>query len=189
MVRNFGEATKSSVRLEHDAHNGYKSFAELPKLDNQSASIIFVRGLPSKEWVGVLGSRYRLDIDFFRQHLNFLEQRDFYEMATLPSNSRNILRLRIPSILVRRVPTSQAEFGELRVNESEKVLKMQRSVRDVGESIVRRFSFHNETYVTIEQDLLVTIVQKRDRGWTGILPEIHRAKIISLTSSPSRSLV
>ena len=169
VTRTFGKHMDVATVTEFDAMTGFSSFCQMKYPDSQAARLIFVRGLPSREWISLLGSQYRIDIEYFRQHLNFLEDKDYYDLPPAPSNSQNILRLRIPSIFTRQTAISISDLQQMRSSETKALWKYQRSLDTVGESMVRHYSVHDERTFTIEQDILVHLINKRGRGWTGRL--------------------
>lgn len=66
--------------------------------------IIFIRGFISPQWVSSLGSKYSIDPDFFRRHMDFLSvsiERHAYSSPSLASSSSNIFRLCVTTILHR----------------------------------------------------------------------------------------
>jgi hypothetical protein len=93
----------------YEGLKGCESFAQLGSPNIDTARLVFIRGYPSPEWICLLGSQYRIDIEFFRQ-LHFLEDKDFYDLPPTPSNSRKFLRLRIPTIFKRQTAISLSDI-------------------------------------------------------------------------------
>lgn len=148
--------------------------------DPLSTRILFMRGYPSADWINVLGSQYRIDVEYFRQKLGFLEKKTYYDLPALPSSSQNIFHLKISTIYTREVPLALSQIRKLRQSEKRAVRKHQRSSSAIGASIYRQVAFVDERSFVVEQDVSIYIVHKRDCGRTGIfspLPDdAHRYK-------------
>ncbi|KAK8915425.1 hypothetical protein VCV18_010973 [Metarhizium anisopliae] len=68
--------------------------------------LLFLRGFPSAEWLGVIGARYRIDSEFFMRFLHFKPARDTtpnHSLPALPAATWNILELPIVTIGERKV--------------------------------------------------------------------------------------
>ncbi|KAI0101401.1 hypothetical protein GGR51DRAFT_530651 [Nemania sp. FL0031] len=171
----FGPSTShdGSVIRRLSAFNaasaGLKSFASLAAPDALTTRIVFVRGYPSAGWINVLGSQYRIEIDYFRQKLSFLENKDYYDMPPLPSNSKNIFHLGISTIYQRQVALTQSQIRSLRGVEKRAVRDHHRSLNIIGESIVRHVSIIDETNFVIGQDISIYVANKRGRGRIAIV--------------------
>lgn len=125
-----------------------------------------MQGYPSPEWLRILGAHFRVDPEFYHQHLSFLQPKDHFDLPTLPSGSRNIFRLRITTIGSRLVPCGTREVEENRKLDAEVVRGHQRALGlkgMVGDSIVRRYSVHDETWYTLEQEISCCVT-KHGRG-------------------------
>lgn len=170
--RDFGGPTRADsahpqLATFDAASAGLASFASLAHPEPQNTRVLFVRGHPSADWINSIGSQYRIDIEYFRQKLRFLEDKDYYDLPSLPSNSHNIFHLRISTIYKRQTALSLANVHKLRQSEKKAVWKHQRSLNAVGESIVRQVSIFDETSFAVEQDVSIYIVNKRGRSSTG----------------------
>ncbi|KAK0746924.1 hypothetical protein B0T18DRAFT_163255 [Schizothecium vesticola] len=137
--------------------------------DQLSTRILFMRGYPSADWINVLGSQYRVDIEFFRQKLGFLDGKTYYDLPAMPSNSQNILHLKISTIYAREVPLTLSQLRKLRQSEKRAVRQHQRSPSAVGASIFRQVTLVDETSFAVEQDISIYIAHKRDRGRIAIV--------------------
>jgi len=145
-------------------------FSKLPPPEPDSARIVFIRGYSSREWLLQVGAQYRVDPEYFRRHMDFLQTSDFYDLPALPSCSRNILHLRLVTICVRELPWTQTEIEELRREEAASVKRYQRRLGEnglVGESVVRNFSVHDASTFTLEQDITIC-VKRKNGGWVGM---------------------
>jgi hypothetical protein len=157
------------AKLEsYDVLTGLKSFAQLSSPEARTSQLVFIRGYPSPDWICHLGSQFRIDVEFFRQKLHFLEDKEFYDLPPPPSNSPNILRIRVTSIFKRQEALSLSDIQRLRATETKSIEKYQRRLHTPGESIVRHFSTHDASTFTIEQEISIYLVHKRVHGWTGI---------------------
>jgi hypothetical protein len=152
----------------YDALTGLISFAQLSSPEGRTSQLVFIRGYPSPDWICQLGSQFRIDVEFFRQKLHFLEDKEFYDLPPPPSNSPNILRIKLTSIFKRQEALSLSDIQRLRATETKSIEKYQRRLHTPGESMVRHFSTHDATTFTIEQEVSIYLVHKRVHGWTGI---------------------
>ncbi len=133
----------------------------------------------SRDWLLQLGAQYRVDLEYFRRDLDFLQPEEFYDLPTLPSSSRNIIYLRIITICSRDITLTQDQIKENQRNETEAVKKHQRRLGAsglLGESIVRRFFVHEESIFTLEQEISIC-VKRKNGGWTGMIPVRVRAVV------------
>jgi hypothetical protein len=156
----------------YDDETGLQRLTQLPPPEPDTGRLVFLRGHSSRSWLLQLGAQYRIDPEYFRRHLDFLQPRDFYDLPTLPSSSRNILQLRIVTICSREVPLTRDQIEENRREESKAVKRHQQklgAVSALGESIVRKLSIHSESTFTLEQEVTVCI-KKKSRGWLGSRP-------------------
>lgn len=155
--------------ISFDAINGHNLFQTSAQIDPQTSQIIFLRGWQSSEWLRVLGAQCGIDPEFFRRHLDFVRYTEHHDLPALPSSNHNIWRLRITTICHRQVDGSE-DIERSRESDFGVVEKYQRDLRakgTIGSSIVRRYAIHDETVSTIEQDISISVRQKRKGGWTG----------------------
>jgi hypothetical protein len=155
---------------------GLQRLAQLPPPEPESGRLVFVRGHSSRDWLNQLGAQYRIDPEYFRRHLDFLQPRDFYDLPTLPSSSRNIIQLKLVTICTRDVPLTHDQIERTRREEMKAVKSHQQKLGvrfDVGESVVRKFSIHSESTFTIEQKVTICL-KRRGGGWIGtFVPRYH----------------
>ena len=149
--------------------------------------IVFLAGRPSAEWLCAIGVRYTLDHRFFHQHLNFLPtgKRDWFTAPTLPSRSRNVLRLCIPSILFsgehryKSLDGLQKARGDCERQLRQRFREFQEDTSTAaGQSIVRRMNIHSGDGFVIEQELSACPLKRGD-NWTGILLDSYRKSLLS----------
>lgn len=140
---------------------------------NGAGQIVFLRGFLSPSWVSAVGSKYNIDPEFFRSHMDFLStgvSGHAYSLSSLQSCSSNIFRLCVSTVLHRD------DFGG-------QDLQMQRSTQSVdmgtykiqqlgstrmccGDSIAREYSTICTNYSVLEQWISICVA-KVESGWTG----------------------
>ena len=152
--------------LQYDGATGLPVLSASPSLESNEAQLLFMRGFPSPEWLKRLGSRLRIDPEFFRCHLDFLRSKDHYDLPGLPHTSNSMLHFKITTICTRQTAMSPLEVQKSRLEEVKLVRNHQRQMCDVGDSILRRYSVHNETIFTIEQNISCFVGRSEDR-WFG----------------------
>lgn len=148
---------------------GLNKFQQLPELNADSSHLVFLRGYPASDWLRVLGAKLRVDPEYLRQQLRFMERRKLFDIPTLPSSSRNILNLRITTIYTRQAALTKQAVEKGREESAETVKKHQIALQNIdsaGDSIVRRYSIHSENTYTIGQNISCCVVKKHD-GWAG----------------------
>ena len=151
---------------------------DLPRVDQEFKSktqstahrLLFLRGFPTPEWLCKIGSFYRLDPEFFRRHLDLssFSHQQWFSSPSLPSASRNLLRLRVTTLARRRPKFPDLELARQKAQESlSNYLKPISELRgSIGESIVRKFSLHSENYFSLEQDISLCCCRS-GQDWTG----------------------
>jgi len=154
----------------YDSKSGPIVFADSPTLAPNSCQLLFMSGFPSSTWLNTVGSRFLVDPELFRRHLDFLRLKDFFDLPALPSSSKNIICLNITIIYKRSHALRHSEVKDGRSEEFKVVKKHQRHLGldgIVGESIVRRYSIHDENTFTIEQQV-TCYIKKSKNNWTGM---------------------
>ncbi|MCJ1410914.1 hypothetical protein MMC19_005001 [Ptychographa xylographoides] len=174
-------------RVSHfDSATGLQSFAKYPLPQNESGQLLFLRGYPSPEWLNLIGGRYRVDPELFRRYISFGNSRDLYDLPAPPSSSENIVRLSSTSIGRQ----STASLG--RKEGSKALQKYLQSIGGdpdlTGESIVRRFSVHDNEHFSVEQDILICTI-RRGGGWICMLKSTHHPAIVWSTYEYSTALI
>jgi hypothetical protein len=159
--------------LAYDLHNTsrrstFKTAAELAKFEPstiqaKNGQILVLRGYPSPDWIKTIGAMYRIDPEVFRRYLSPPSSREFFDLPALPSSSDNIITLRVPSIGRCTATTLDRSKGKRAI---ERYWTQLGSGGKTGESIVRRYFWHNPEYFTIEQYITVTIKHQGTR-WIG----------------------
>ncbi|KAK2737898.1 hypothetical protein FQN57_007349 [Myotisia sp. PD_48] len=134
--------------------------------------VIFMRGLPSPEWLSAIGAKLHVSSEFFRRHLEFDEgpQRQFVG-PTLPSANRSMARLRLTTIGYAMSGLRVASSVDAVRRESASIMDTYRDHLEhrfrcnAGDSIIRELSIHDLDHFTIEQDITIYISPKKE-GWT-----------------------
>ena len=157
------DVSESSRLTLFDSLSDFERFDthEDPRPD--SGQILFLRGYPSPDWIRHVGAKYRIDPEFFRRQLILDRTLDFFDLPMPPSSSENIIALNITSI-------GRCNSTTLGRQTSPRALQKysQNLGTKVGESIVRRFSWHDEEHFSIEQQISLCVVNK-GAGWVAIV--------------------
>lgn len=145
------------------------------KAPNESPCLlVFIRGKPSATWMSTIGWKCDVDPEFWLRHLDsYLEPNDnqFFTQPALPSASRNIIRLKTPTIGHRshEKAHSQKVLEELRAATSRELTNYHDEFRqaEIGASIVRSFGIHDLHHFSLEQEISVS-VNDFEGGWAGM---------------------
>ncbi|KAK3326198.1 hypothetical protein B0H66DRAFT_150527 [Apodospora peruviana] len=168
VVRDVGP--RSQTLVYKSSAGGAEAFAGLPDADGRKTTrLVFVRGYPSPDWICRLGSHYRLDVEFFRQKLHFLEDKSLYDLPQVPSNHHNMFRLRVPVVYQRQRALKLAEVRHLRQVERKMVSRHHHSLVAVGDSIIRQLSVIDETHFILDQEVSIYMARKGGRTQTAIV--------------------
>ncbi|RAK77164.1 uncharacterized protein BO72DRAFT_468737 [Aspergillus fijiensis CBS 313.89] len=155
-----------------EQHETFCAAASVPA--HGLGQMIFIRGFISPSWVSVLGSKYSIDPEFFRRHMDFLSasiDRHSYSFPSLSSSSENVYRLCVSTILHRDDFGGQ-DLQKQRAQELKElgIYKIQQlgsgRVR-CGDSLVREYSTICPRFSVIEQWISL-YVTKTERGWIAI---------------------
>jgi hypothetical protein len=134
-----------------------------PRPQTGTGQLIFLRGFPTHDWLKVVGSQHGIDPEFFRRHMEFrIPTEKFFDLPGLPSSDDNLLRLSITTVGLHTPTTSSKARG---TGDLKKHWEATKTRNVVGESIVRRFSWHFDRYFSIEQHLSICVVPKHEGGW------------------------
>ncbi|PTU24354.1 hypothetical protein P175DRAFT_0520282 [Aspergillus ochraceoroseus IBT 24754] len=152
--------------VSFDSDSGLDGFFSHPYPGTGSGHLVFLHGYPSPQWLGVVGARYGVDPEFFHRLLNQAPSGEFYDTPALPSASRNIITVPITSIgqhLGSSLPRSEAPNSLVAYFRG-------LGVRfNVGESIVRDFSLHDQEHFSIVQNIQICVIPRRSSGWSAII--------------------
>ncbi|KAK5451986.1 hypothetical protein LTS15_007709 [Exophiala xenobiotica] len=155
-----------------------------PIRESESANLLFLRGYPSAEWLNVLGSKFTIDPEFFRRHLDFQKSAASspdLSLPALPSAAPIMTRLRANTVAFRMdnkpVPARrfQDDLDNLRNEAKQSFLNYLETLRHgsdidvrMGESVVREFCVLNRQYTIIEQDMSIYLEQL-ERGFFAVI--------------------
>ncbi|KAF1963789.1 hypothetical protein CC80DRAFT_557768 [Byssothecium circinans] len=150
------------------------------------SALIFLRGHQPPEMLNAIGGRYRVDPEFFRQHLEVNSRTGWlgnFLPTSLPSTWKNIVRLPSVSLASRSSsgysrssqPHHEEKLSKIR-NETarlldghiEKYLQSRESHLSPGSSIVRNLSIHNNQYFSLEQHISIYMAA-HGKSWIGIV--------------------
>lgn len=102
VVYNSGERKWDVRPYSQEQHEAFHATTSIPA--GGSGQMVFIRGFISPSWVSVVGSKYNIDPEFFRRHMDFLSasiDRHAYSFPSLASSSNNIFRLCVSTLLHR----------------------------------------------------------------------------------------
>ncbi|KAF2676243.1 hypothetical protein K458DRAFT_322414 [Lentithecium fluviatile CBS 122367] len=140
--------------------------------------MMFLRGLPSPEWLATMGAMFRVDPAFFQTHMELpssFNRKPTFSHPPLPSAARNVLQLRYVSIGLRH-SKNEADHGNIddlrRTTETE----MEQyhvnlgipKYRKPGDAIVRSYNIHDAQYFSVEQRISMCKLET-PWGWLNIV--------------------
>ncbi|KAI0183806.1 hypothetical protein EV127DRAFT_376072 [Xylaria flabelliformis] len=144
--------------------------------------LLFLRGFPSVEWLGLIGARYRVDSELFMRFLHFKPGKDAtpnYSLPALPTASWNILEIPIITIGEKKVLPGigdQSEIQNMRKEARSKLQEHHHLLRGndgvpVASSIVREVTILDHSCFALEQRIWICLEPLRrkdsDSGrWT-----------------------
>jgi CorA-like Mg2+ transporter protein len=165
--------TITKDRLEsatYDSRSDASDFSLVPA-EHDKAHLLFVRGYTSPLWLNRICEQTNVHPEFFRRHLRFIDKNEFFDLPSLPSGNRDILRLRVTTICHRSVPLTYEEIIKSQKQEEECIVKHQRALSvsgRAGDSIIRRYAVHNESTFTLGQEFSC-FIKPGKHSWTGII--------------------
>lgn len=137
--------------------------------------VLFLRGYASPDWISIIGSRFRIDPEFFNRHLAFmttLVYRSAFSTPSLPSSCRNIITLRINTIIEQNGFCPRSEYRNLSARRRSEAASLKSYARlyqtraRYGDSIVREYYTLDERFSIVEQEISVCI-RKSKQDWFG----------------------
>ncbi len=170
VIYNSGERKWDVQQFSQDQHEDFTASICVPEAG--SGHIVFMRGFISPAWLSAIGSKYHIDPEFFRRHMDFLStsiDRHAYSFPSLATSS-TIIRLCVSTILHRD------DFGaqDLQTQRLEQTTELtsyriqqlgSTRVR-CGDSLVREYSTVCPRFSVLEQWISLFIT-KTDEGWAG----------------------
>jgi hypothetical protein len=158
-------------QYSQEQHEAFSIATSVPKGD--SGQIVFIRGFISPSWLSAIGSKYNIDPEFFRRHMDFLSasiDRHAYSFPSLASSSNNIFRLCVSTLLHRDDFGGQDLHSQRSDQSTElgtyKIQQLGSTRVRCGDSLVREYSTVCSCFSVVEQWISLCIT-KTDRGWAG----------------------
>jgi hypothetical protein len=171
VVYNSGEGKWDVQGYSQEEHENFYDATTVPEAG--LGQLVFIRGFISPSWVSTIGSKYNIDPEFFRRHMEYLSasvDRHAYSFPSLASSSNNIFRLCV-STLLHRDGFGGQDLQSQRSDQSNElgIYKIQQlgstKVR-CGDSLVREYSTLCSCFSVIEQWISLCVT-KTDHGWAG----------------------
>jgi hypothetical protein len=138
--------------------------------------LVFIRGFISPSWVSTIGSKYNVDPEFFRRHMEYLSanvDRHAYSFPSLVSSSNNIFRLCVSTLLHRDGFGGQDLRSQRFAHSTElgiyKTQQLGSTKIRCGDSLVREYSTLCSYFSVIEQWISLCVT-RTDKGWAGKRP-------------------
>ena len=171
VVYNSGDRKWAIQQFSQEEHESFSAAGPVP--EDGSGQLVFIRGFVSPSWVSAIGSKYQVDPEFFRRHMDFLSvsiDRHAYSSPSLASTSNNIFRLCVSTLLHRD------HFGEQNLHAQREDQSLQLRTYKIqqlgytkvfcGDSLVRNYSTLCSSFSVLEQWISICIT-KQDKGWAG----------------------
>jgi pseudouridine-5'-monophosphatase len=171
VVYDCGDKKWDVQHYHQEQHEAFSAAVSDPS--ESPGQVVFIRGFVSPSWVAVLGSKYNIDPEFFRRHMEFLStnnDRHSFSLPSLANSSNNIFRLCVSTLLHRdnfggqNVQSQRSdqltELGKYKIH--------QLGSKNVccGDSLVRGYTTVCESFSVIEQWMSVYIA-KTASSWAG----------------------
>jgi hypothetical protein len=174
VVYNSGDKKWDVQQYSQEQYDAFYDATSVPAAG--LGQLVFIRGFISPSWVSTIGSKYNIDPEFFRRHMDFLSasiDRHAYSFPSLASSSDNIFRLCVSTIFHRDdfggqdLPSQRSDQSiEL---EKYKIQQLGSNRVCCGDSVVREYSTVCPCFSVMEQWISLYIA-KTDRGWAGRRP-------------------
>jgi hypothetical protein len=143
-------------------------------------SLLFLCGYPSAHWIAHIGSKYRVDPEFWHRHVSYLDGDRLTQIETkfvLPSASSSIIHLPLVSVASHKIVDGVATQEEVSRCRRECALAMadyRYQLRiglkwKAGDSVVRDFEILDGDHFMIEQlaTIFVTARDDKKKSWIG----------------------
>ncbi|RFU31495.1 hypothetical protein B7463_g4797, partial [Scytalidium lignicola] len=165
---------KKKWDVQQYSQEQYKEFSNTTSVPAEGlGQIVFIRGFISPSWVSVIGSKYNIDPEFFKRHMDFLSgsvDSHSYGSPSLASSSNNIFRLCV-STLLQRDGFRKQDLQSQRSGHATELRAYKLELRSTrvccGDSLVREYSTVCSSFSVIEQWISLCIT-KTDAGWAVI---------------------
>ncbi|KAB8229428.1 uncharacterized protein BDW43DRAFT_322211 [Aspergillus alliaceus] len=173
VVYDCGEKKWDVQHYHQEQHEAFFAAVSVPS--ESLGQVVFIRGFLSPSWVSVLGSKYNVDPEFFRRHMDFLStnnERHFFSLPSLANSSNDIFRLSVSTLVHRDNfgrQNVQSQSSEL-PSELGKYKMHQLGSKNVccGVSLVREYTTVCASFSVIEQWISVYIA-KTSSNWAVIV--------------------
>ncbi|RSM15767.1 hypothetical protein CDV31_004868 [Fusarium ambrosium] len=152
--------------------DGLARFEDHPQPDGGADQVVFVRGSLSTAWIEALGTKYKIDPEFFRRHLRYLPGRDYSDLPSLPSANTEMMTLVLPSLYTRSHSLAPGQIRKCRGEDADVARRNQNSISGsmaCGETVIRRFSTLSDRLFSIEQDISIFKRNRRSGGQTVVV--------------------
>jgi hypothetical protein len=145
--------------------------------ENENSDLVFLSGHPSPGWLNAIGHKYNVDMHFFHQHLSSIRPSIHvvvFDEPSLPSDSRDILKLSIPTI--GYLDDTGKMFGDISGTRSllQQSLRKQvlKNVHDhpVGRPIIRNIYLHDRERFTLLQEVSMCVLKKENAELGNVSP-------------------
>jgi hypothetical protein len=169
VVYNSRERKWDMQQYSQEQHKAFSADNSVP--EGGSGQLVFIRGFISPSWVSAIGSKYNIDPEFFRRHLDYLSpsvDRHAYGFPSVASSSDNIVRLCV-STLLHRDDFGGQDLQSQRLDQASELgtyrTQQLRSTRVCcGDSMVREYATVCSRFSVIEQWISLCVA-KKERGW------------------------
>ncbi|CEO60843.1 hypothetical protein PMG11_05348 [Penicillium brasilianum] len=172
VLHRFSQDQEHQVLLYNPTTTGLEQLDLETQAGSNSGKIVFLNGFVPPEWLNLIGARYRVDPEFYRQHLSFMQQEGQPDLPGLPYTSKNIVRL--PLISIGTWGTDRiSQKGCLAGQRSAAFQKIKSYLRSFdattlpGQGIARNLIVNDAVHFTVEQEASIC-VEKKDGGWSAI---------------------
>lgn len=148
--------------------------------------LLFLRGYPSPEWLGLIGARHMVDPEFFVRFLHFKPAKDAAfnnSFPALPASTWNLLELPVITIGERKAfhgLADQVKIDNMRRETRSKIQRHHDSLRgtsnvDVASSVVRGVAILDHSCFALEQRIWICLQRQVSKGpedapWTRKCP-------------------
>ncbi|WPB07567.1 uncharacterized protein RHO25_012228 [Cercospora beticola] len=148
-------------------------------ISGEENHVLFMQGHPSPSWLNAIGAKYRIDPEFWLQHLDFrasVGRPDHFSLPGLPSKRTHFIRLRSSTIGHRDLGArfvDQRAVDKLRDEAAQGMKKYFRALKrasgwQVGDMIVREFSVLDGRHSMFEQDISI-FTKEIGHGWIAVI--------------------
>ncbi|KAJ8133595.1 hypothetical protein O1611_g22 [Lasiodiplodia mahajangana] len=154
-------------RRDFNLDDGLTRFIDHPQSEANVDQIIFVRGSLSSKWIEALGTKYKIDPEFFRRHLRYLPGRDHSDLPSLPSANTDIMTLKLASLYTRTYTLAPEQIERSRRKDSDVARRNQKSISSnmaCGETVIRKFSTLSDRLLSVEHEISIFTRNRKSGG-------------------------